>query len=88
MGDIDIFNKLGSYQSKISLFFCMDRDQKVDFLGDFAQDNQNLLIFEFEKCTENTLRKTPGYNINSTCYNDDEALNVLSNMGAYMIYTT
>lgn len=36
MGDIDIFKKLGSYESKINLFYCMDKDQKLDFKGDFA----------------------------------------------------
>jgi hypothetical protein len=50
MGDIDIFKKLGSYESKISLFYCLDKNQKLDFLGNFAQDNQNLMIFEFAKC--------------------------------------
>jgi len=26
MGDIDIFKKLGSYESKINLFYCLDKD--------------------------------------------------------------
>lgn len=26
MQDVDIFNALGSYQSKINIFYCLDRD--------------------------------------------------------------
>ena len=88
MGDVGIFKKLGSYESKISLFYCLDKDQKLDFKGDFAQDNQNLLIFEFERCHVDTLRTSTGYNANSTCFDHDQAKEVLSNMGAYMIYTS
>jgi hypothetical protein len=46
------------------------------------------MIFEFEKCKVSELRKTQGYNANSTCYNETESKAVLENMGAYMIYTT
>jgi hypothetical protein len=46
------------------------------------------MIFEFEKCKVEELRKTTGYNVNSTCYNYEESKAVLSNMGAYMIYTS
>jgi hypothetical protein len=35
MQDIDLFNMLGAYQSKISLFNCMDAGQKIDFVGDY-----------------------------------------------------
>jgi hypothetical protein len=58
MGDIEIFNKLGSYQSKISLFYCIDRGQLIDFKGDFQHDDRNVLVFEFEKCKVENLRKT------------------------------
>ena len=26
MQDVDLFNELGAYQSKIALFYCLDRD--------------------------------------------------------------
>ena len=29
MQDVDLFNELGSYQSKIALFYCLDRGQKI-----------------------------------------------------------
>jgi len=61
MGDIEIFNKLGSYQSKISLFYCIDKGQLIDFKGDFQQDSKNILVFEFEKCRVDKLRKSKGY---------------------------
>ena len=50
MGDIEIFNQLGSYQSKISLFYCLDKGQILKLKGDFTQDNQNLFILEWQKC--------------------------------------
>jgi hypothetical protein len=46
------------------------------------------MIFEFEKCKAEELRKMTGYSANSTCFNGEESKAVLSNMGAYMIYTT
>ncbi len=77
MGDIDIFNKLGQYQSKINLFYCLDKGQKIEFVGDFSQDKQNMLIFEFEKCKDENLQKMPGYNNKSRCMNHDEAKPIL-----------
>lgn len=88
MGDIEVFDKLGSYQSKISLFYCIDHGQLIDFKGDFQQDNRNILVFEFEKCKVDQLRKTLGYNVNSTCYDNSEAKSILNNVGAYLIYTS
>ncbi len=73
MGDVDIFNNLGSYQSKLSLFYCLDKDQKLDFKGDFKHNDHNFLVVDFEKCQNSILRKTVGYNENSTCYNDAQA---------------
>lgn len=61
MGDVDIFNRLGSYQSKLSLFYCLDKDQKLEFLSDFAHDNHDFMIVDFEKCQVDYLRKMPGY---------------------------
>ena len=47
MQDVDLFNELGSYQSKIALFYCLDRGQKIELLGDWSQDNQNIMIWDF-----------------------------------------
>jgi hypothetical protein len=66
----------------------LDKGQKIEFNGDFAQEKQSLMIFEFEKCQDEYLQKMPGYNNKSRCMNYTEAKPILQNMGCDVIYTT
>lgn len=57
MQDVDIFNALGSYQSKINIFYCLDRDQELSFVGDWTFDTQTIMIFDFNYAIRLNLEK-------------------------------
>ena len=77
MQDVDIFNALGSYKSKINIFYCLDRDQELSFVGDWTFDTQTIMIFDFQRCNQTELRKVPGYK-NNTYYSKEKQREILN----------
>ena len=61
------------------MFQCISPGQDVSIMGDYNQDNQYILVFDFSKC-----KPGPGKN----CYNETVRTERLKNLGGYSIIST